>query len=64
MTFHPHFPDSPHVGAIGTGVAATMGLMAKVVELTPELQAISIVISIVAGLLTVVWYVRRFFTGK
>lgn len=61
MTLHP---IQNHAGAVGAGVSAGAGMLSKVVAMTPELQALSIVISIVAGVLTVIWYVRRLFTGK
>lgn len=52
----------PHAGAVGTGVTVGTGFAARFVELTPLLQGISLLVSILAGLATVGWYVYKFLT--
>lgn len=53
-----------HAGAAGIGVAVSAGFAANVVALTPLLQGISLIVSILAGCLSVIWYVLRFWNRK
>ena len=53
-----------HAGAAGTGVALSAGFASTLVTLTPMLQAISLIVSIFAGLLSVVWYIHKFWNRK
>lgn len=48
-----------HAGAVGTGVTGGSAYMGWFVAHSPELQALSFVVAIVAGSLTVVWYVIK-----
>lgn len=48
-----------HAGLLGTGVTGGSSFVGWSVAHTPELQAISFEIAIIAGALTVVWYVLK-----
>jgi hypothetical protein len=50
-----------HTGAIGTTVTASTGVLGLLTNNVPTLQAISLVVSIIVGLLTIAWYIRRFY---
>lgn len=53
-----------HVGAVGTGLTISASLVTRAVEFTPVLQAASLLVSILAGLATVGWYVYKFINRK
>ena len=53
--------NSVHTGTVGTTVTASTGLLGIFTNNIPALQAISLVVSIVVGLLTIAWYIRRFY---
>lgn len=48
-----------HIGAVGASVTTGSAFMGWVVAATPILQFTSLLVSTVAGVLTVVWYVRK-----
>lgn len=48
-----------HAGLLGTGVTGGSSFVGWSVAHTPELQAVSFEIAIVAGALTVIWYVVK-----
>jgi hypothetical protein len=50
-----------HTGAVGTTVTAGTGVLSILTNNIPTLQAISLVVSILVGLLTLAWYIRRFY---
>lgn len=60
MTIHPLHGAGPISATVGVSTA----LLTKLVSMTPELQALSLLVSICAGLFSIVWYVRKFFRDK
>lgn len=52
-----------HAGLVGTGVTGGSSFVGWSVAHTPELQAVSFEIAIVAGTLTVLWYVVKLAAG-
>lgn len=53
-----------HVGAVGTGVTVAASFGSRLVEFTPLLQGISLVVSILVGIATLGWYAYKFVTRK
>lgn len=51
-----------HAGAYGMGLTAGTGLASHIVALTPLLQSLSLIASILAGFATVCWYIYKFAT--
>jgi predicted RND superfamily exporter protein len=53
-----------HIGAVGTGVTASAGFIGFVTSAIPVLQALSLTVSVLVGLVTVIWYVLKIKRGK
>lgn len=49
-----------HTGAVGASVTGGSAFIGFVTDAIPVLQALSLLVSIVAGALTALWYVRKF----
>lgn len=48
-----------HIGAVGASVTGGSAFVGWVVAVTPVLQVTSLFVSTLAGVLTVIWYVRK-----
>lgn len=50
-----------HVGAVGLAATGGFNMVGWLVEMTPVWQALSLLASLIAGVLTIAWYVSKFY---
>lgn len=53
-----------HVGAVSAGVAVGGTVLSRAIELQPLLQDLALLVSILAGLVSVAWHVYKFKSRK
>lgn len=53
-----------HTGAVGAGVTAGTGVVGFIASAIPVLQALSLTVSVLVGLVTLVWYLLKIKRGK